>query len=339
MIRVKFSFKTLLIGFGLLALVWALLHGVDQSIQASRTEAAINQRVGPRASDSWMNESKRQRLKRARRLSSLEAQEFLKQTIIPDYSIEHTALREALEILDAKIAEQTPHDQPRPRLFIDKNYESYMSSALSGLEDGPGIVEIRVRDIPAQSILNYISDATTLQHWFYRGDVYFGGVFDDGSEFFTTVAFDEIEAIDVRTDQLGKTLNRYVSEVDYYGLKKDIEVVMTEKARNALLTGETSLPSVDLNLEHATLLEVMIAIIRQGGGELKIDQLGTILFDPFNEFEAGDQNANPFDTPPSGGNPFIVPLDENWQTWERPKIEVKYFSTSQGDVIEWRLPE
>ncbi len=328
----KFSLKTLGIGFGILAVVWVVLHQVDRSIKESGEGVTENTRLGPRAIQGLEeNAAKQQRLKRARKLSSAEAAQLLKEIIIPRAEFEDTSLVDALDFLNAEIAKQIPEDQPRPMVKVDQVYLNAQKESYAAYQDVLGyttfdhaeIGELRVINTPAEALLRYICDATHTRYWLYEGNAYLSPYPGPYSEerFLYEEVFNKVDLMDVALDQVQGTMNEVVSRHEYYGHKRDVQFMMSEKARQALLSGQVNFPKLNLKMENTTMIDVLGAICKQPNLHYHIVGVGEIIFDPLGEYADYASRVNPFDAEPASDSPFVVPLDENWKTWKPPVIE------------------
>ena len=328
----KFSPKTLAVGFGLLVVVWVVLFGIERKLIESKAQAVQNTRLGPRASG--MDEesaAKRERLKRARKLSSVEAEDFLHSVIIPRVNFEDVTLEEALEFLNAEIARQSP-ESARPELRLDPNFlktinrrrdgKGEVAQGLDALLGGSGqpvgieafrIPELRMLNVSAAIVLREVHGVTSSSSFAYRGDIY---VVEDTNElpfhrFYESEELGRVHFDNVRLDQIGRVIRGIVSNHEYYGRKAGVDFWMSDKAHQALLSGDLSLPTIDLDMSDVTMIDVMKTICDMPDMHHGAYGLGDIIYDPMGEYDDYQASLNPFAIKPQPG-PFIVPFDEFW---------------------------
>lgn len=337
----KFSLRTLAIGFGVLLVTYAGLAGIERKVAASKVANEANDQIGPRVRGQAGNEANRQRLKRARKLSSAEAWQFLQYNIIPKIDFEDVSLEEAVEILNEEIAKQLSGGQARPAIRIDPQFlksikerrargdvgQADLEAALGGLTQAIGleayrIPEMRMVNVPAAVALAEICDMTESTYFIYQGDCYLVGEIGSAPyvRFYFEEKLDRIKLQKVRLDQLESEIRELVSQHEYYGQKAGIEFRMSEKAVVALLAGEVSLPTISIEMENATMVDLMKSIIKLPNMYEVFDGTGEIVFDPFGEHAKYVSRLNPFDPDPETSNPFKVPLNEDWRDW-RPSAQ------------------
>lgn len=251
---------------------------------------------------------------RPRKLTSVEATEFLKTTIIPEIHFEDVTLEDALKIVDEKIAEQTTDDQPRPRILLDAEYREFLEQNkgaapddLIGSSSMHIIEELRLRRVPVNILLKYICEMSGVLFWIYKGDVYIGfiNIEESSVTFYNEEKLSRVKLDNIDASQLSLKLGEIVDQHEYYGFKRGISIQTTEKARAAILKGEVQLPRINLDLENVTLKEASVKIAKHTGGALMLNHQGLV----FNPFDEAPINEDPFadaNTPS-----FQVALDEN----------------------------
>lgn len=313
--------KTLAICLLLTALVYGalkILGGVglgdkakDETKASSRDSMARSER-DERASDS----SSRKPRQRARKLTSAEATEFLKTTIIPRVEFNEISLSDALKILNEEFAKQNTDDHPRPRILMDpKLSEKLERNAKATIDDLPGrsmlsglVLDIRVRQIPVSELLKLISYSTHTTYWFYKGDYYLSSIEEDGGigyTFYYSENLDRVKLGNIDASQLANKLNEIIELHDYFGSKTSIEIKMTKKARAALLKGEVKLPRIDLDLKNVTLKQAIMKIEEHTDKALVLSG-ESLLFNPFHEVH----NTDPFAAAGEGAS-FDIILNED----------------------------
>jgi hypothetical protein len=310
---------------GLCLLVTALVFGVLKMLggvgfgdKANGEAKAPSQDLmtrhdrGQNASDS----STRKLRQRARKLTSTEAKEFLKTTIIPRLEFNEITLSDALKIVNEEIAKQTPDDQPRPRILMDpKLSEKLERNAKATIDDLLGrsmlaglVLDIRVRQIPVSELLKFIRYQTHTTYWFYKGDYYLSSTEEDGGigySFYYSENLDRVKLENIDASQLAKKLNEIIEQHDYFGFKTSIDIKMTKKARAALLKGEVKLPRIDLDLENVTLKQAIMQIEVLTNKALVLSD-ESLLFNPFHEVH----NTDPFAAAGEGVS-FDIILNED----------------------------
>lgn len=301
------------------ALVWGVLKilgGVGfgakgkEDATASSRDLVMRHERGEKASDP----SARKFRQRVRKMTSAEAAEFLKTTIIPEIHFENITLEEALKIVNEEIAKQTPDDQPRPRILFHPSYKDRPRAAV-----GSDFINMHLRmidevshqNVSAFNILKYICDKTRTTYWFYRGDFYFDPTDCDWrmNTYYSLEKLSRVKLENIDASQLASKFNEIVENHDHFGPKTNITILTTEKARAALLRGEVKLPRINLDVENVTSMEAMKIIAEQSHGEFMMEQF--LYYNPFNEDPEG---SNPFsisDDPNNEAASFDVILDEN----------------------------
>ena len=283
--------------------------GKDDAKTKSRDMVTRHER-GEGGSDS----SARKPRQRARKLTSTEAREFLKTTVIPEINFENITLKDALKVVNEEIAKQTLEGQPRVRILIDPNYhyqfERNWKMSIDHIGSnfiGATVVDIRERQIPVDILLKHISDQTHTRFWFYKGDYYLSWINDGGIpySFYHSEKLSRLKLENVDASQLALRLNEVIDHHEYFGPKTIIDITMTKKAHDALLKGEVKLPRINLNLENVTLSQSLMKIEEQTGGALVVSEQN-LLFNPFNEVN----NTDPF-APAGEGGSFDISLNED----------------------------
>ncbi|MES2982225.1 MAG: hypothetical protein V4727_07925 [Verrucomicrobiota bacterium] len=310
--------KTLAICLLVTALVFGVLKiltgggffGVKgkESPEASSRDAMTRHDRCENASDS----STRKQQQRARKLTSPEAREFLKTTIIPEIHFENITLRDALKIVNEEIAKQTPDDQPKPRILVDPKFDvvRWVDLGEEMIEIKPAsLAELRLRNVPVAVLLKYMCDMTRTSYWIYKGDFYVGTSFvgitngnsiSSSDVFYNREKLSHVRLEDVDASQLASKFDEIIENHDYFGPKSNINIYTTEKARAALLKGEVQLPRINLDLKNITLMEATVIIAEHTKGALTTNHQG-LVFNPFNEDPFAGANSSS----------FPVSLDEN----------------------------
>lgn len=301
--------KTLAICLLLTALVFGVLKilgGVGLGAEGKNDAKTKSRDMVTRHEKGDSDSSTRKSRLRARKLSSTEAREFLKTIVIPEIYFENITLEDALKIVNEEIAKQTPEDQRRPRILLDPKYPSPTMLRLH--DDGGYIVEtVRLRNVPVSDLLQNICDYANTCHWFYKGDYYLGSAGSSDIFFYNEEKLSRLKLENIDASQLALRLNEVIEHHEYFGLKTGIDIMMTGKARDALLKGEVKLPRINLNLENVTLSQLMMIIEEQTGGALVVSEHEQrLLFNPFNQKTIMDA----FDRVEEGGS-FDIPLNED----------------------------
>ncbi len=300
--------------FGVLKMLGGVGFGTKAKgdTKASSRDSMARHDRGEQTSDP----STRKLRQRARKLTSAEATEFLKTTIIPRVEFNEILLSDALKILNEEIAKQTPVDQPRLRILMDPNYrEKLEKNAKATIDDLPGrsmiagfVVDNRVRQIPVVSLLKLICYQTHTKYWFYKGDYYLSSIKEDGGigySFYYSENLGSVKLENIDASQLAMKMNEIIEQHDYFGPKTSIDIKMTKKARAALLKGEVKLPRINLDLENVTLKQAIMKIEEHTGGALVLSGEG-LLFNPFHEVH----NTDPF-AAAGEGESFDIILNED----------------------------
>lgn len=281
--------------------------GIDASTPSSQDSMTRHER-GEKDS----NPSTRKLRQRARKMTSAEATEFLKTTIIREINFENITLKDALKIVNEEIAEQTPDDQARPRILL---HPHLMDIRKSQEIDGeiyerkmPEIDELRLRKVPAMVLLKYVCDKTAMSFWFYKGDYYVDALGCNCGEFniHSTEILSRVKIENIDASKLSSKLDEIIENHDFFGPKSGINIYTTEKAREALLKGEVQLPRINVDMRNVTLMEVTKEIAEQTKGALMLNQQG-LVYNPFNE---KPKNEDPF-APAGEGGSFDIPLNED----------------------------
>ncbi len=313
---------------GICLLVTALVYGVLKILggagfgdrakgdtKVSSRDSITRHERGENASDV----STRKFRQRARKLTSAEASEFLKTTIIPEIDFENIKLEDALKIVNEEIAKQTPDDQARPRILLHPNYLKQLDQNMQASIDrlpgrsmiGRRFVDIHERQITVLSLMQLICDQTHSRFWLYKGDYYLSSIYGDpndggiGYSFYYSEKLNRVNLENIDASQLSLELNKIIEQHEYFGPKKHIDIMMTKKARNALLKGEVKLPRINLDLENTTLKQAMIKIEEHTGGALALSG-ESLIFNPFHEVH----NTDPFAAVGEGGS-FDIILNED----------------------------
>lgn len=301
--------------FGVLKILGGIGMGADGrgDGEASSRDSMTRHERGEGASDS----STRKLRQRARKLTSAEAAEFLKTTIIPEINFENITLKDALKIVNKEIAKQTPDDQPRPRILLDADYPI---SPIGMLLDDGSIVEtvpfmfdeLRLRKVPANVLLKYMCDYSRASYWFYKGDYYLGGKDPSSSyyNFYHEEKLNRVKLDNIDASQLASRLEEIIEQHDYYGFKSGISIYTTEKARAALLKGEVQLPRINLNMKNVTLDEVIKTISEHTDGALSLGYQ-CLSFNPLGEEQYSDDPFVAADQATKNKSSFDVIVDEN----------------------------
>jgi hypothetical protein len=226
--------------------------------------------------------------------------------VIPKVDFVDITLSDALKILNEEIAKQTPDDQPRVRILLHPYFNERFKSEAFGEIESMRIDELRLRNVPVVVLLKYMCDKTKNIYWFYKGDFYVSPIINDGGigYFYYAEKISRVKLDNIDASQLTHKLNEIIDEHNYFGPKTSISILMTEKARDALLKGEVQLPRINLDLHDVTLNEAMRKISQHTHGALRIND-ADLQFDPFDEW-----NVDPFAEAGTRVS-FGVKLDEN----------------------------
>lgn len=276
--------------------------------KARSRDAIVRDERGEKSSDA----STRKLRMRARKLTSAEATEFLKLTIIPRIDFENITLEEALKIVNEEIAKQTPNDQPRPRILFHPSFKDRPKAAVGSDFINMHlrmIDELRDQKVPASNLLKYICDKTKTTYWFYRGDFYFDPTDCDwrANHYYSEEKLSRVKLENIDASQLASKVNEIIENHDHFGPKTDITILTTEKARAALLRGELQLPRINFEAENVTSREAMKMIAEHSNGEFVLDYM--LLYNPLKENLVGD---DPFSSARDSGiaAEFNVVLNE-----------------------------
>ncbi len=176
--------KTLAICLLVTALVFGMLKilggvGLGDKAKGETKASSRNSMTRHERGESASDASTRNSRIRARKMTSAEAAEFLKTTIIPEINFENITLEDALKIVNEEIAKQTPDDQMRPRILLDPKYPDRPMGML--LDDGSIVEtvpfmfdELRLRNVTVSDLLKYMGDKSYARYRFYKGDFIFG---------------------------------------------------------------------------------------------------------------------------------------------------------------------
>ncbi len=317
--------KYLIIGLLVTAVAYGMIQALSTTSSTSQMKGdsnnlPVNMRFRPdRGGEESDSPLRKQRL-RSRKLSNKEISAFLKRTIIPEINFEEIALSDALKALNEEIAKQTPDDQPRPKIRLgQETWSDLMNIPELGRLFKPTrditIEELRVRNIPANILLQYVCDMTGTSFFCYKGDIYLSRYdFHSSYDFYTEEKFSRIKLNHLDASQLDAKFEEIIESHDYFGHKRGFQILMTERAQKALMNHEIQLPVINLEMKNITLREATMLIAAKSGGALSLNN-DNLLFDPFDEvkkaYDPNDPNADPFAEEPSNDN-FSVPLDENW---------------------------
>jgi hypothetical protein len=296
--------------FGVLKILGGVGLGAKgkEAATHSSLDSTVRHERGERASDA----STRTLRQRARKLTSAEATEFLKTTIIPEIHLENITLNDAVKRLNEEIAKQAPDDQVRPRILL---HPHLMDLRKTQEIDGeiydmkmPEIDELRLRKVPAMVLLKYVCDKTAMSFWFYKGDYYVDALGCDCGELnlHSTEILSRVKIENIDASQLASKLDEIIENHDFFGPKSGINIYTTEKAREALLKGEVQLPRINVDMKNVTLMEVTKEIAEHTKGALMLNQQG-LVYNPFNE---KPKNEDPF-APAGEGGSFDILLNED----------------------------
>lgn len=304
---------------GICLLVTALVYGVLKMLgavgfgneakgdaEASSRDSITRHDRGENASDV----STRKFRQRARKMTSAEAREFLKTTIIPEINFENITLKDALKIFNGEIAKQTSDDQPRPKIlfFDDPPKFRDRNSADAALYDLESIkLNVHLHNVNASDVLKSMCSQLRARFWLYKGNFYVSTIFDGGiSDFAHNEKLSHVKLENIHATELASKLNEIIDDHDYFGPKRGINVFTTGYVHAALLKGEVQLPHISLDLQNVTLNEVIQKIVEDSGGTFKTnDQF--LIFNPFNK-ELNSNDPSPGIDP---NNALRVLGDEN----------------------------
>jgi hypothetical protein len=298
---------------GICLLVTALVYGVLKILGGAGfgDRAKGNTKVSSRDSitrhercENASDPSTRKLRQRARKMTSDEAAEYLKTTILPRIDFENITLEDALKIVNEEIAKQTPDDQARSRILLHPYFTNL------GEVDMPIIDQLSLRKVPTNILLKYICDKFENRYWFYRGDYFIAPIIDDGiGDFYLGEKLSRIKLEDIDASQLASNFNEIIENHDYFGPKTNITILTTEKARAALLRGELQLPRINLDVENVTCMEAMKIIAEKSDGAFMMEQF--LYYNPLHEDpEIGNPFSSSYDSNAEAAS-FDVVLDEN----------------------------
>ena len=298
--------------FGVLKMLGGVEFGDERkgNTKASSQDPMTRHDRGEKATDP----STQKLRQRARKLTSAEATEFLKTTIIPEINFENITLKDALKIVNEEIAKQTPGDQPKLRILFHPSFKARPKAA-----EGSDFINMHLRiideaslqNISTSSLLKFISDKTKTTYWFYRGDVYLDPTDCDwrSNNYYTQEKLGRVRLENIDASQLASKFNEIIENHDHFGPKTNVTILTTEKARAALLRGELQLPRINLDVENVTSMEALKIIAEKSDGVFMMEQF--LYYNPFHEDSEG---GNPFGSlilPEHGAVSFDVILDEN----------------------------
>ena len=248
---------------------------------------------------------------RTRKMTSAEAAEFIKNTIIPAIHFENITLKDAVKVVNDEIAKQTPDDQARPKILLHPDlHKTQVIDGETHERKMPVIDELRLRNVPISFLLKCIVDKTGSRVWFYEGNYFISLVEDVGlGDFYTGEKLSRVRLENIDASQLASKFNEIIENHDYFGPKTNITILTTEKARAALLRGELQLPRINLDVENVTSMEAMNIIAEKSDGAFMMEQF--LYYNPFNE---DPESGNPFSSshnPNTEAASFGVVLDEN----------------------------
>ena len=289
--RIHITLATCLLVTALVYGVLKILGGVGYSEKGEGYEKNLppgsntRHHRGDIASDSSTQNSRM----RARKMTAAEAAEFLKKTIIPEVDFDKILLSDALKVLNEEIRKQTPDDQPRVRILLHPDYDETPSVRVIGdtelVRYRLMFDDSRLRKAPLDVLLKLICDQTNTEYWFYKGDFYLSPLVNDrglGTYFYHAEELSRVQLANIDASQLSEKWNEIIGDHDYFGPKQGMDVMMTKKAREALLKGEIKLPRIDLDLKNVTPREAVRKIAEHSEGALILDE-PNLLFNPFNE--------------------------------------------------------
>jgi hypothetical protein len=296
-------------------LLTALVYGVLKMLGGVGIAGKADAKKSPRHSMSRhergedpSDPSERKMRMRARKLTEAEAKEFLKTTIIPEIDFDKILLSDALKILNVEIRKQTPHDQPRVRILLHPDYDDGPHPVYTNRGDhvmNPFMFkDFRLRKVPLDVLLKSICEITNNVYWFYKGDYYLSPIYNTGGisdYFYYSEKLSGVKLENIDASQLSKKWNEIIGDHDYFGPKTGVEIMMTKKAREALLSGELKLPSIHLNLENVTPREAMMKIVEHSEGVLVLNE-PNLWYNPFNEVK----NEDPFAAQGEHGSPDYI---------------------------------
>ena len=219
-------------------------------------------------------------------MSQEEVAEFLRTTIIPEINLQETLLVDALKIINQEIAKQIPDDQPRPRIIPDESLSNEPTAIIAnGIRtelEPTRINEMHFRNISASTLLESTCDATKCGYWIYQGNIYVGNshefMLDNG--FYQERIFSQVQLDATNGTQLSQQMDQLIQASEYYGYKPSFQIIMSDKARAALHSGEVHMPTIHLNMQNTTISDVLLQIARQTDGVL-VPRDGGLHFKPF----------------------------------------------------------
>lgn len=258
-------YKTLIAALIMTVMVYVGIESLGGKGQVSEAEdvgaqLSKNTRLSPRHGQG--ERSLGNRKDRQQKLSEDELKHLFTHTIYKDIHWVKITLAEALNIIEERLAEETPSGKHAPRVQVVPEAQDYLERPIS----------LQTSYISAEMLVYYTSTNAQMTMFIYRDNIYLSprsaGGFED--HFYTTERLPQIKFENIKVSDLAEKMAEATRQHEYFGPKGYLPVMMSEEAKEALMEGAITMPTINIDLKNATIEEAAELIAQKYGNTMHL---------------------------------------------------------------------